>query len=95
VMIPAGEYRYPPGSSWAEPDLEHASSLLRALVAEPGVTAVKIGCARRSASRRFSRAVAVATVRARLADIDARLHAGRRADRVRVERARDHATGRR
>jgi hypothetical protein len=95
VTVPAGEYRYPPGSSWAEPDLEHASSLLRALVAEPEVRAVKLRCARQIASRRFSRSVAVATVRARLADIDARLHAGRRTDRVRVERARDHATGRR
>jgi GT2 family glycosyltransferase/tetratricopeptide (TPR) repeat protein len=95
ASVPAGEYRYPPGSSWSEPDLEHASSLLRTLVAEPGVTAVKLRRARQTASRRFSRSLAVATVRARLADIDARLHAGRRPDRVRLERARDHATGRR
>ena len=73
-MIPADEYRYPPGSTWAEPDLEHASSQLRSLVAEPGVMAAKVRRARQVATRRFSRSAAVAEVRARLADIDARLH---------------------
>ena len=95
VMIPADEYRYPPGSAWAEPDVEQATALLRAVASEPGVTAVKVGRARQTATRRFSQSVAVATVRARLADIDARLHAGRRSDRVSVERVRDHAAGRR
>ena len=95
VMIPAGEHRYPPGSAWAEPDVEQATALLRAVASEPGVIAVKVGRARQAASRRFSRSVAVAKVRARLADIDARLHAVRRSDRVSVERARDHAAGRR
>jgi hypothetical protein len=95
VMIPAGEYRYPPGSAWAEPDVEQATALLRAMASEPGVTAGKVGLARQAASRRFSRSVAVATVRSRMADIDARLHAGPRSDRASVERARDHAAGRR
>jgi hypothetical protein len=95
ATVPAAEYRYPPGSTWAQPDLEHASSLLRSVVSEPGATAVKVRLARQAATRRFSRSLAVTAVRARLADIDARLHAGRRTDRVRVDRARDHAAGRR
>jgi hypothetical protein len=94
VMIPADEYRYPSGSAWAEPDVEQAAAVLRAMASEPGVTAVKVGRARQAASRRFSQSVAVATVRARLADIDARRHSGRRSDRVSVERAHDHAAGR-
>ena len=94
VMIPAGEYRYPSGAAWAEPEVEQATALLRAMASEPGVTAVKVGRARQAASRRFSQSVAVATVRARLADIDARRHPGRRSDRVSVERVHDHAAGR-
>ena len=31
VMIPAGEYRYPSGSAWAEPDVEQATALIRAM----------------------------------------------------------------
>jgi GT2 family glycosyltransferase/tetratricopeptide (TPR) repeat protein len=95
VAVAADEYRYPPGSSWAEPDLEHASSILRSAVGHPDVTAAKVRRARRVAARRFSPEAAVAAVHARLADIDARLHAGGRRDRVSAARVRDHAGGRR
>lgn len=95
TLVPVDEYRYPRGSVWADPDLEHASSILRAAVAEPGVTAAKVRRAREVASRRFSRSVATAAVRARLADIDARLHGGSRTDQVRVDRAPDRAGARR
>ncbi len=76
VPVPGDEYRYPHGSAWADPDLEHASSLMRSVVADPRATAAKVGAARKVAARRFSRSVATAAVRARLADIDARLHPG-------------------
>jgi glycosyltransferase involved in cell wall biosynthesis len=95
VAVPADEYRYPSGSSWADPDLEHASSLLRSVVGEPDVTAAKVRRGRGVATRRFSPSVAVAAVHARLADIDARLHAGHRNDRISAARVRDHAGGRR
>ena len=95
VAVSADEYRYPSGSSWADPDLEHASSILRSVVGDPDVTAAKVRRARRVAARRFSPSVAVAAVHARLADIDARLHAGHRRDRVSAARVRDHAGGRR
>jgi GT2 family glycosyltransferase/tetratricopeptide (TPR) repeat protein len=94
ATVPAGEYRYPPGATWAEPDVEHASALLRAVASEPGVTATKVRRARQAATRRFSRSLATATVRARLADIDARLHAGRQSDRVWIDQPPDHATAR-
>jgi glycosyltransferase involved in cell wall biosynthesis len=94
VPVPADEYRYPPGSAWADPDLEHASSLLRSVVSEPGAVAAKVLRARQVASRRFSRSVGVAAVRSRLADIDARLHAGSSSDRLSAEPARDHAAAR-
>jgi hypothetical protein len=95
VPIPADEYRYPAGSVWADPDLEHASSLLRWVVAEPRAVAAKVLRARQVASRRFARSVGVAAVRSRLADIDARLQAGRSSNRLRVEPARRHVAARR
>ncbi len=95
VAVPADEYRYPSGSSWADPDLEHASSILQAVVGDPDGTAAKVRRARRLASRRFSPSVARAAVHARLVDIDARLHAGHRSDRVSAARVRHHAGGRR
>ena len=95
VAVAADEYRYPSGSWWADPDLEHASSVLRSVVGEPDVTAAKVRRARRVAARRFSSATAIAGVRGRLADIDARLHGGHRRDRVTAARVRDHAGGRR
>ena len=90
VPIPGDEYRYPCGSAWADPDLEHASSLMRSVVADPGATARKVGAARKVAARRFSRSAATAAARARLADIDALLHpAG--AVRARVPLSSPHA----
>ena len=95
ASIPADEYRYPSGATWVEPDLQHASSLLRSAVSEAESTAVKVRRARQVAGRRFSRSVGAAAVRARLADIDDRLRPAHRADRVRPDRVRDHARGRR
>jgi hypothetical protein len=95
VAVAADEYRYPSGSSWADPDLVHASSLLQSVVGDPDVTAAKVRQARRVATRRFSPSVATAAVRARLVDIDARRHAGHRSDRITAARVRDHAGGRR
>ena len=95
VAVPADDYRYPSGSSWADPDLEHASSILQAVVGDPDGTAAKVRRARRLASRRFSPSVARAAVHGRLVDIDARLHAGHRSDRVSTARVRHHAGGRR
>jgi len=95
VAVSADEYRYPSGSSWADPDLEHASSVLQSVVADPGVTAAMVRRARRVATRRFSPSVAVAAVHARLADIETRLHSGQRSDRVTAARVRDRAGGRR
>ena len=43
------------------------------------------------ATRRFLPSAAVGAVHSRLADIDARLHAGHRRDRVAADRVRDHA----
>ena len=94
VPVSSEEYGYPSGSSWAEPDLEHASSILQSVVGDPDVTAAKVRRARRVAARRFSPSVAIATVHARLSEIDARLHAGHRRDRVSVARVRHHAGGR-
>jgi GT2 family glycosyltransferase/tetratricopeptide (TPR) repeat protein len=74
VPIPGDEYRYPCGSAWADPDLDHASSLMRSVVADPGATATKVGAARKVAARTFSRSATTAAARARLADIDALLH---------------------
>jgi len=95
VAVSADEYRYPSGSSWADPDLEHASAILRSVVGDPDVTAAKVRRAQRVATRRFSPSVAIAAVRGRLVDIDARLHAGHRSDRVATNRVRHHAGGRR
>jgi hypothetical protein len=95
VAISADEYRYPSGASWADPDLEHASSILRSVVSDPDVTAAKVRRARRVATRRFSPSGAVAAVHARLVDIDARLHAGHRIHRDTGSRVRDHAGRRR
>ena len=88
VPVAAGEYRYPPGAVWADPDLEHASSVLRSVVADPGGTAGMVRRARQVATHRFSGSVSVAAVRARLADIDARLHPGRPTARVVADRGR-------
>jgi hypothetical protein len=93
--VPADEYRYPPGSEWAEPDLQHATSVLRAVVAEPEATAAKVRLARQVAARRFSRTVATAAVRSRLADIDSHRHAGHRGERVRLDRVQSQAAARR
>jgi GT2 family glycosyltransferase/tetratricopeptide (TPR) repeat protein len=95
VAVPADEYRYPPGSSWADPDLGHASSILQSVVDDPDATAAKVRRARRAATRRFGPLVAAAAVQTRLADIDARLHAGHRRDRVAASKVRDHAGQRR
>ncbi len=95
VDVSADEYRYPTGASWAEPDLRHASSILRSVVDDPDVTAGKVRRAREVAVQRFAPSVAVAAVHARLADIDAHLHAGQRRDRVAAARVRDHAGRRR
>ena len=94
VTVPADEYRYPPGAAWAEPDLEQASALLRAMASDPGTIAARVGRARQAATRRFSGSLAATEVRAKLADIDARLHPRRRGDLVSVGRARNHANGR-
>ena len=95
VAVPADEYRYPSGASWAEPDLGHASFILRSVVGDPDATATKVRRARRVAVRRFAPSVAVAAAHARLVDIDAHLHAGQRRDRVAAARVRDHAGRRR
>lgn len=95
VPVPADEYRYPSGSTWADPDLGHARSLLRSVVSDPGGTAAKVRRAQRVATRRFSGSAATAAVKGRLEDIEARLHAGQRRDRLPGARARDHAAGRR
>jgi GT2 family glycosyltransferase/tetratricopeptide (TPR) repeat protein len=95
VAVSADEYRYPSGASWADPDLGHASSILQSVVGDPDLTAAKVRRARRVAVRRFAPSGAVAAVHARLADIDARLHAGQRNHRDTAARVRDHAGGRR
>jgi hypothetical protein len=87
--VPVDEYRCLPGSTWVDPDVEQASSILRSVVDNPDLVAAKVGRARQAASRRFSRSVATAAVRARLADIDARLHCGH-GDGRRTERRRQH-----
>jgi hypothetical protein len=92
--VPSDEYRYPSGSAWADPDLEHASSILRSVVDDPGGTAAKVKRAQRIATRRFSGSGAAAAVQARLADIDARVHPGQHRERF-PARVRDHAAGRR
>jgi GT2 family glycosyltransferase len=94
VPVPPDEYRYEPGSAWADPDLDHASSLLRSLVADPGVVAARVLRARQVATRRFSRSVAAREVRSRLADIDARLQEGRRTERTGAEPPRAPAVAR-
>ncbi len=53
VAVPADEYRYPSGASWAEPDLGHASFILRSVVGDPDATATKVRRARRVAVRPF------------------------------------------
>ena len=95
VPVSADEYRYPSGSAWADPDLEHARSILRSVVSDPDGTAAKVQRAQRIATRRFSASAAIAAVHARLADIDARLHTGHRSERFPGARVRDHAAGRR
>jgi hypothetical protein len=95
VAVPVDEYRYPTGSSWADPDLEHAGSLLQSVVDDPDATAIKVRRAREVATRRFAPSAAVGAVRSRLADIDARLHAGHRRDRVAADKSRGHAGQRR
>jgi hypothetical protein len=95
VAISTDEYRYPPGSSWADPDLEHAGSLLRSAVGDPDGTAAKVRRAQRAAARRFAPSVATAAVRSRLADIHAQLHPERRTERVTAASVRQHAGGRR
>lgn len=95
VPVSADEYRYPSGCSWADPDLEHARSMLRSVVSDPDGTAAKVQRAQRIATRRFSASAAIAAVHARLADIDARLHTGHRSERFPGARVRDHAAGRR
>jgi hypothetical protein len=95
VPVSADEYRYPSGSAWADPDLEHARSILRSVVSDPGGTAAKVRRAQGVATRRFSGSAAVAAVHARLADIDAGVHAGHRRERFPGARVRDHAAGRR
>jgi hypothetical protein len=95
VAVPVDEYRYPTGSSWADPDLEHAGSLLQSVVDDPDATAIKVRWAREVATRRFAPSAAVGAVRSRLADIDARLHAGHRRDRVAADKSRGHAGQRR
>jgi GT2 family glycosyltransferase/tetratricopeptide (TPR) repeat protein/glycosyltransferase involved in cell wall biosynthesis len=97
ASIPPDEYRYPSGAIWVEPDLQHASSLLRSAVGDAPSTAAKVRRARQVAGRRFSRSVVTAAVRTRLADVDDRLGLGlgHRTDRVRPDRGRDRARGRR
>ena len=95
VPVSSDEYRYPSGSAWADPDLDHASSILRSVVDDPDGIAAKARRAQRTATRRFSGSGATAAVHARLADIDARVHAGNRRERVSGARARGHAAGRR
>ena len=59
ATVPAGDYHYPSGSIWADPDVEHMpASSCGPAAAEPGVTAVKVRRARQAASRRFSRSLA-------------------------------------
>jgi GT2 family glycosyltransferase/tetratricopeptide (TPR) repeat protein len=94
VPVPADEYRYPHGATWADPDVEHASSLMRSAVADPRATAAKVSAARQVAARRFSRSTATAVVRARLTDIDALLRPGRPAQGG-VSVSRPHAATRR
>jgi GT2 family glycosyltransferase/tetratricopeptide (TPR) repeat protein len=93
VPIPVDEYRYPCGSAWSDPDLQHASSLMRSVVADPRATATKVRAAQKVAARRFSRSVAAAAARARLADIDSRLHPRRTVQGVPA--SRPHAASRR
>jgi hypothetical protein len=95
VPVSSDEYRYPTGSAWAEPDLEHARSIVRSVVSDPGGTAAKVRRAQRVATRRFSGSAATASVHDRLADIEARLHAGHHRERLPGARVRDHAAGRR
>ncbi len=89
--VPADVYGYPSGAAWADPDLEHASSILRSVVADPGVTTAKVRRAQRVAARRFSSSAAAAAVRARLAEIDAHLHPDCRTGRVAATSARRDA----
>ncbi|MFZ0249868.1 MAG: glycosyltransferase [Acidimicrobiales bacterium] len=91
VPVPSDEYRYPRGSAWSDPDLDHASSLLRSAAGEPAAVAARVLRARQAAARRFSRSAAAAAVRSRLTDIDARVQAGRRSGGVGAARSRTHA----
>ncbi len=84
VAIAADEYRYPRGAEWSEPDLEHAASVMRSVVADPGGTTAKVGRARGLAGRRFSPTATAVAVRSRLEAIDARLHPGGATGRIPV-----------
>src|ERR1700677_3171295 len=53
VPVSADEYRYPSGSAWADPYLEHARSILRSVVSDRDGTAAKVRRAQRLATRRF------------------------------------------
>jgi GT2 family glycosyltransferase/tetratricopeptide (TPR) repeat protein len=74
--IAADQYRYPSGATWAEPDLEHAGSLMRSAWLDPEGTAAKVRRARGVADRHFSLSGAATAVRSRLTAIDTLLHPG-------------------
>lgn len=60
---------YAKGSTWADPDVEHAAKLMRGIVSDPAAAARIGACARRTMEERFSPAVIGARYRRRLETI--------------------------
>lgn len=92
VPIPADAAPYPPGSTWAEPDLAHAARLLRRVIEHPEEAAARGARAAQDIASVHSPAAAGRRIAARLAEI-AELTAPEGASASRGRRALDRLRG--
>ena len=69
ASVPAGCGPYPEGDAWAEPDLDAAASIMRAVYENPALAADRAERGRIDVTERYSPARTTAFIRERLADI--------------------------
>lgn len=74
TKVGPGNEVYPDLANWAEPDLEHAASLMRRVHSEPDEARPRADRARREIAQWYSPATVGAIARARLQELHDRLH---------------------
>lgn len=93
VPVGRGADAYPPRATWAEPDIDHAATLMRRVASEAESVAAVAQAAGRRVRERYGTAQAGAALRHRIAQIEPRRDRRRPADPGRTVRGARAAVG--